>query len=151
MSISRKLSLLEADIQKVQFFLDQFTPCANGKRTIRIEANGEFIIVRNFPLPDKYHPDSIDLVLITTGYPQAPPQGMHVLKNSKNEHLLDQLQNKFGHTYSDAMVSEAEDIDGYSWICVHYQDFKWHFDLDFGDNIYKLLSIFSALLEGEKS
>ena len=152
MITSEKLRLLQADTKKVQFFLDQFSASRNGKRSVQIVEDGELVILKNFPLPNKYLPhDEIDLVLVTSNYPQKPPQGMHVLQSRENGKLLSQLQEKFGHTYDRAAVSEAEEIEGYSWLCVHYKNFKWEFDLDWGDNLYKLLTVFSNLLEGEKS
>ena len=149
MNTTEKLRLLQADMKNVQFFLDQFEPAK--RRSVHILEGGELVIIKNYPLPDKYHPDEIDLVLVTSNYPQSPPQGMHVMQSAENRALLSQLNAKFGHTYNNAAVSEAEDIAGYSWLCLHYSGYKWQFDLDYGDNIYKLLVTFFALLEGKKS
>ncbi len=137
-----RLGLLAHDLGQLQRELHQgFEPLSNGSpRVVSAHPRGEYVKVLNFPLPDGYQPDAIDLLLVTTQYPGIPPYGMHVLQRN-NERLLEQLQNTFEHVFLDGFPS-AEEIPGYTWICYHYQDNQWRFNANNpakGDNITKML------------
>jgi hypothetical protein len=60
----QKLVALQWEVRAIQAFLSEFEPPRNGgRRTVRLSHSGEIILVRNFPLPDGYWPDQIDLLL----------------------------------------------------------------------------------------
>ncbi|MCB1878200.1 MAG: hypothetical protein KDH88_19670 [Chromatiales bacterium] len=141
-----KQALLNADAANLQRMLTvEFDPPTNGeRRQVSVHPGGEYLVVRNFPLPNQYRPDHIDLLLVTTGYPGRPPVGMHVKKNG-NSALIGQLERLFGHTFGSAAISDAEQIDGWAWICYHYQGNTWQYNarnLRSGDNIWKFLDSF---------
>lgn len=138
-----RMALLAWDMAQLQEALDKgFDPMPNGlPRRVAAHPRGEFVKVLNFPLPDGYRPDAIDLLLVTTQYPGRPPFGIHVLRRN-NERLLDQLQKQFGHVFLDG-YGVAEEIPGYTWICYHHKGARWHFNANSpakGDNLTKMLA-----------
>lgn len=145
-----KSTLLGYEINLIQSqILDCFP--SSSKRTAFASKSNDFIVVKNFPLPDGYKPDFIDLVIVTTRYPESPPLGFHIMKNN-NEKLLQQLKAKFGHTFEYAPYDDVEEIPNYYWVCYHYADFKWNFNVNRpneGDNLYKYLSRFFSMLEAD--
>jgi len=136
-------ALLSWDLSQLQNRLvNEFEPMRDGSpRIVSADRNGEYVKVINFPLPDRFTPDTIDLLLVTTGYPGKPPLGIHALRNN-NEQLLAQFNDHFrGHVFTDG-YSGAEEISGYSWICYHHKDQAWRFNAQNpaqGDNLSKML------------
>jgi hypothetical protein len=137
-----RLTLLGNDLRQLQSALTHGfeSMCDGGLRIVSAHPRGEYVKVLNFPLPDGYRPDAIDLLLVTTQYPGNPPFGLHVLQRN-NERLLGQLQETFGHVFPDGF-SAAEEIPGYTWICYHYEKNHWRYNAhnpSKGDNITKML------------
>lgn len=138
----RKIDKLRQEVRLIQDYLDAFESPANGeRRTASISQSGECIVVRNFPLPDRYRPDYIDLLLITDDYPARPPIGLYVL-NKRNEALIRQIESRF-NAFRDHAHHNADPIKGYTWICYTYAGNSWHYceaNLARGDNVRKYLA-----------
>lgn len=144
----RKRSLLQAEAARVQNVLDGFDPPANGERRIaRIGENGEHMIVRNFPLPDGFRPDYIDLLVLLDDFPARPPIGIYVL-HRQNAALIEQLSGRF-NAFRDKAYHDAPSIRNFTWICYSYADNAWRYREDNparGDNTAKFLAGFFAEL-----
>jgi len=106
------------------------------------------VIVTNFPLPDRYRPDYVDLLLIVDQYPASAPVGIYLMQRN-NTTTIKQISAKF-NTFQDAAYHGAQAIPGYSWICWHYgSGSNWRFRADapmHGDNLRKFLATFFAEL-----
>lgn len=80
----RKRNKLLEEASRVHILPDGFGSPENGERRIaRIGDSGEHMIVRNFPLPDGYRPDYIDLLILLDDFPARPPIGIYVLHKHK--------------------------------------------------------------------
>lgn len=145
---TRKHCQLQAEVDRVQSFLDGFESTTTGNcRTVRIGKTGEFLIIRNFPLPDGFSPDYIDILVMTDSFPAIPPIGIYVL-HKENAVLINQLSARF-NAFRDRAFHDATAIPGYTWVCYHYANNSWRYRLDNpsrGDNIAKFLSGFFAEL-----
>lgn len=146
----RTRALLQWEVQNIVRYLENgFHPPNNGQvRQASLGSTGEYITVQNFPLPDGFRPDYIDILLIVDGFPARPPTGLYVL-NRDNEALLRQLKEHFNAFQNDA-AHGAPAINGYTWICYHYQNHAWKYRADkpaHGDNVQKFLNNFLAELE----
>lgn len=145
---ARRLALLQWEVRSIQAFLDEFEGLPSRMRCARLAAAGEAIIIRNFPLPDRYQPDYIDLLIALPDYPARPPIGFYVL-NQANGALIIQLKDRF-NAFRDRAFHEAEALPGYTWICYAYADNLWRYRPDSpsqGDNVRKFLASFLANLE----
>jgi hypothetical protein len=144
----RKLAKLRWEIQNIQDYLDGFESAMNGRsRSALLGDTAEYIIVRNFPLPDRYWPDYVDLLLIMDDYPAKPPIGLYVL-NNRNEALIQQIRDQF-NAFQDRAFHDAPAVQGYTWICYHYNGNSWRYREDNpkrGDNVRKFLASFFAEL-----
>lgn len=144
----RKRNHLLEEAARVQTFLDQFGPPTNGERRIaRIGDNGEHMYVRNFPLPDGFEPDYIDLMVLLDDYPARPPIGLYVL-HKQNAALIRQLSGRF-NAFQDSAYHSAPAIRDFTWICYHYANNSWRFregNPAQGDNTAKFLAGFFAEL-----
>jgi len=144
----RKLALLRWEVDNLQQYLDEFEYPSNGEwRRAQLGSTGEYLTVRNFPLPDSYNPDYIDLLVLIDSFPAVPPIGIYVL-NKHNSSLVSQLKNRF-NAFRDRAFHDAPAISGYTWICTHYAGNSWRYRSDDpgrGDNIRKFLVNFFAEL-----
>lgn len=144
----RKMAQLRWETANLQDFLNGFDPPANGeRRLVQLGQTAEFITVRNFPLPDGYRPDFIDLLVVTEQFPATPPIGLYVLHRN-NEALIGQLQRQF-NAFRDRAFHDAPAIRSYTWICYHYGGNAWRYRADQparGDNIRKFLASWFAEL-----
>jgi hypothetical protein len=145
-----RIQLLREDIAGVQAFLDEFGSCSNREaRSASLNRTGEFVIVRNFPLPDAFRPDHVDVLLVVADYPGQPPTGLHIL-NGANANVVSHLKRIFNVFANDAFHG-APAIQGYSWICYHYAS-GWRYNARRpaeGDNLRKfLLSFYTACERG---
>ena len=153
-SVSRDV-LLQWDMRLIQAFMDGFEPMPDGsKRSVSLEANGKLVVIRNFPLPDGYEPDYVDVMLDVTNYPAKPPIGMHLLERHNKWILLRINQNFGGHIYKDGYYG-ARSFSGFIWICIHYTGHRWSLnanDLCKGDNLSKLMEMFFSQIcvQGEQ-
>ncbi|WP_295457052.1 hypothetical protein [uncultured Thiodictyon sp.] len=142
----RKLAQLRWEVANIQAFLDHFDRPLNGEsRTVQLGQTAEFLTVRNFPLPDGYRPDYIDLLVVTDNFPATPPIGLYVLHRN-NQALIGQLQRRF-NAFADQAFHEAPPIRDYTWICYHYGGNAWRYRADQparGDNIRKFLASWFA-------
>lgn len=143
---SRKLDLLRWEAANLQRYLDGFEPAANCEaRIVGIGNGAEYLFARNFPMPDSYQPDYIDLLVIVDDFPAKPPIGIYVL-NRQNAALIGQLAGRF-NAFPDKAYYSAPAIRNYTWICYHYDDNAWRYRADNparGDNIAKFLAGFYA-------
>lgn len=145
---SHKTAQLHWEVANIQTYLNRFEFSQNREnRVAQLGRTGQFIFVRNFPLPDGYRPDYIDIMLITDEFPSRPPIGLYIL-NRNNKGLIGQLQEKF-NAFQDRAYAEAQAIHGYTWICYHYAANRWRYCAVAprqGDNVLKFLSSFFAKL-----
>lgn len=133
-------------------FLRQFP---GARRSLELDDNT--LLFRGFPLPDDYTPDRVDLLIVTWGYPDVPPAGIHVPSKSPNReqiakhlggHVLDNIPSSYL-----AYVEELAD-HGWQWICYHYKNWSWRLNptnLLSGDSLYKYTeNVFAALSGGHR-
>lgn len=120
----------------------------SGNAVVGIGPSKETFFVKDFPLPDKYQPDRLSLVLEVRSYPQDPPKGIYLLTTETNRALISSLKQKF-NVFQDAAFHGAASVQGYEWICIGYLN-GWKFNARAphkGDNICKMLQHFWRLLE----
>lgn len=145
----RKHNLLQAEATRVQRFLDRFDPPENGeKRIAYIGKSGEYMVVCNFPLPDGFRPDYIDLLVLLDDFPARPPIGIYVLHKGRNAALIEQLSGRF-NAFRNKAYHDAPSIPDYTWICYSYAHNVWRYRADNperGDNTAKFLAGFFAEL-----
>lgn len=146
---SRRSALLAWEANNVQAFLDEFEEPSNGEaRCAEVNGSGEYMTVRNLPLPDRYRPDFIDAMLILDDYPARPPAGIYLL-NNYNEGVISQIRGRF-NAFRDSAAHDAPPIEGYTWVCYHFRNNAWQFrtqDPARGDNVRKFLAAFLAELD----
>jgi hypothetical protein len=145
----RKMAYLNWEINSIQRFLNDFEPARNGLgREAILGHTGEFVIVKNYPLPDRYRPDYVDLLLIVDNYPNNAPVGIYLM-HKNNAATIRQISDKF-NTFQNNAYHGAQAIQGYTWICWHYgSGCNWKFRADapqHGDNLRKFLATFYAEL-----
>lgn len=142
--LGKELELIE------RRFLRQFP----DRRFMEVDDN--ILVFRGFPLPDDYTPDRVDLLIVTLGYPDVPPAGVHIPSNTPNRgQIADRLG---GHVYNSVPSSlreHVEELDGrWTWICYHYSDWVWRLNpnnLLSGDCLYKYIeNVFAALSGGHR-
>jgi hypothetical protein len=140
----RTLVALNWEVTNVQAFLDRFEPPATGERRIAVLGDtGEYVVIKRFPLPDRFRPDCIDLLLLVPDYPAVPPIGLYCL-NRSNGRVIEQIETVF-NAFRDRAFHDAPSIAGYTWICHHYANNRWRHvphAPNRGDNIAKFLSDF---------
>ena len=145
----RTLGALRWEVANLQRFLDRFEPLLSGqRRKAALGETGEFIVVQNFPLPDGFQPDYIQLLVLVPDYPARPPCGLYCL-NAGNERIITQIQRVF-HVYRDKAFYTAPSVPGYTWICHHYAGNQWRHvphAPNRGDNVAKYLADFHFKLE----
>lgn len=104
-----KKDLLIKDLGYVREFLNDFAQ--EPERGIVLDNNLNWVILKNFPLPDAFHngyrkvkfkPDYEDILLVTTQYPDCGPWGIHIKKGSKNANSIAEALGG-GHVYSGVM------------------------------------------------
>jgi hypothetical protein len=141
-----KKKLLEAEVDSINAWLS----CVEGSRRpfARIGSSGETLVVENFPLPDQYQPDRMNMAMIVNLFPTDPPKGLYILTEKGNQKLVSTLQEKF-NVFQDHAFHGAPNIEGYEWICVGYLE-GWRYNTrkpERGDNIKKMLEEFWRILE----
>ena len=138
--------LLAWEHNNLQLWLDGFD-CAARPR-VAISAGGETMTVRDFPLPDGYAPDRIDIAMIVNSFPADPPKGLYILRRADNSRVIEQLQSHF-NVFRDKGFHGAPSMTGFEWLCIGYLD-GWTYRTDLpnkGDNIQKMLLEFWRHLE----
>ena len=134
--------------------------------TYEFETVGEYWLKVDFPLPKQvtlddgsvytYPHDRESILFVLNSYPDTPPIGFHIPKESRNIEAMEKIFKT--HLYESAIlennhVSESLKKDWY-WICFHYQDNSWNFnrnDIREGDSLsYYMQYIYYKLagLEG---
>jgi hypothetical protein len=146
----RKMALLRWEAASLQQSLvTRFDPPANGeRRAVHLAPSGEYVTVQNFPLPDRFAPDFVDLLLLTDSFPAIPPVGIYVLNEGASAHVVRQLVGRF-NAFRDTAYHGAPALPGYTWICYAYANNVWRYRADaptHGDNIRKFLASFFAEL-----
>lgn len=137
---ARQIELLKKDAMGIQAFLGEFDVPRNGEpRYAIVNDTAEFVAIRNFPLPDGFSPDYVDILINVLDYPATPPVGLYILERS-NAGLISQIRNIF-NVMNHAAYS-APSIPGYSWICWHFEGHRWRYNtanVTAGDNLRKFL------------
>lgn len=143
----QRLALLKWEVRAIEAYLGEFDPpTSGGRRRARLTRSGEIILVANFPLPDGYEPDQIDLLVGVSRYPAWPPIGLYVM-NQGNAALIAQLRDLFS-AYQDSAGHSADPVPGYTWLCYSYAQNTWRYCTPYptrGDNVRKFLATFYAL------
>lgn len=146
----RRTRLLQWETGNLQRYVDAFEPPGNGgSRTVTLGHTQEFIIVHNLPLPDRCDPDFVDALIVVADYPATPPIGFYVLNTEENQAVVKSLAKTF-NVFADNAYHEAPSLKGYTWICYHYSDNRWHFNANEphkGDNVAKFMGSFFAECE----
>ncbi len=147
---TRHEDLLSWDLASIRAYLDGFDRPANGEaREVETNATGELVIIRNMPLPDGLHPDYIDLLMMAPDYPIRPPIGIYLLERD-NGALIQQLRRIFN--VMNTAFHDAQTVEGYVWICVHYQNNAWRYNPNHpatGDNLTKfIIHFFNSCHDG---
>lgn len=144
--MNRKELLHYFEIPETQKWLSCFD--GSAKSVVGIGPSSETFWVKDYPLPDKYCPDRLSIVLEIRSYPQDPPKGIYLLTTETNRALIAMLQQKF-NVFQDKAFHGAPNIEGYEWICIGYLN-GWKFNARAphkGDNICKMLQHFWQVLE----
>jgi hypothetical protein len=142
-----RLALLHTELQLVREWLSSFEPTPAGPREANISSTGEFLSVRNFPLPDAYNPDYIDLVLYVENYPSVPPIGIYLLNDEIFRDCLTQISHRIHSFDRNAFHGAEPPLPGYRWLCLVTEN--WSVNLREprkGQNLMKYLGYFYGLL-----
>ena len=129
-----------------------------------LELYEDSLIIRSFPLPDDYSIDHLDLLLVTAGYPEIPPVGVHIPSNTPNreqirEHLGGHLQANSTYVLNHTPERHRQYVeglarDGWDWVCYHFHDWSWQLkphNLLAGDCLYKYVeNVYVALSGGHR-
>lgn len=135
---------LRWEVTNINRWLDSFEFQPGRSRRAVVDPSGDFIIVRDLPLPDRYAPDAVDVMLITDQYPSQPPIGLYALNRAAT--VIGQLKAVF-NAFPNGAYHGAPALPGYTWICFHYAEQTWKYDVSNpakGDNIAKFLGAFYA-------
>lgn len=156
--------LLNKKFDLISGFLGKFDGIP---RSVQLDHN--YILINGFPLNDDYLPDDhVNILIVTVGYPDIPPAGIHFpsIARSRDKiaqhlggHVLSRLGNflpaHIPESYRNKITkfSNALADNGWVWICFHYQDWRWKFNpvnIMSGDCLYKYCceNLFAALSGG---
>src|SRR5690606_11744267 len=80
--IVNKYEYLQHDRAMTQKWLSCFDVSTNP--ILGIGPSSETFWIKDFPLPDKYQPDRLSLVMEVSNYPQVPPKGIYLLSTETN-------------------------------------------------------------------
>lgn len=134
------------ELPEIQRWLSCFD--GSARAVAGVGPSTETFFVTDFPLPDKYQPDRLSLVMEIRDYPQSPPKGIFLLSTATNRALISMLKQKF-NVFQDAAFHGAPSVKNYEWICIGYLN-GWKFNARAphkGDNIGKMLQHFWRILE----
>ena len=132
----------------LQFFKEH--GIEDPEATYDFDKTGEYWLTVDFPLPEyarmpdgtqyRFPSRSEPFLFILNSYPDTPPIGFHVSKDSPNIQALETIFAT--HIYHRALLENEHVGDslenGWHWICFHYQDQSWQFnrnDIEEGDNL----------------
>ncbi len=150
---------LQAELPRIFEFLEMY---GGGNPSVRydMQDSRERWLQIEMPLPPFYvdeggkkHRFSYDkevMVFVLNDYPDMPPIGFYISKRSANLDLFKKIFKS--HIYDKALlerphVSDALQRD-WEWICFHYQNQNWTFDLEEGDNLANFIYYIYAKLCG---
>ena len=107
------------------------------KPEIVIDDNYKWIGIKNFPLPDEYSPDYMDIAIVIVDYPVHGPTGFYINSTSEN---ISKVMLSMQHTSAPPFLSSPQiELPGWSWVGFqHYERQQWYFnhsDLMQGDNL----------------
>lgn len=154
-----KAQLLEQEVRLIrERFLAEFPP--PPARGVSLDPSGDVLLIENFPLPDHYRPDFSKLAIVTVGYPDVPPAGVHVpgddarrlskIRSALGGHVF--RASELPSSYRDK-VEELDDF-GMEWVCYHYDGWAWDLDprdLLQGDCLYKYVeNVYAAISGGDR-
>ena len=141
-----RAELLAWEVGNIVQWLSHFE-CAPAPR-VGVLRQGHTLYVDDFPLPDGYAPERVDLAMKVSDYPVEPPKGLYLLAEATNGALLSRLRQRF-NVFADTAFHGAPAVEGSQWICVGYLE-GWRFNPGAphrGDNIQKMLAEFWRVLE----
>ena len=141
--------------EEMDLIAKRFLATFPGKRRQIIrDDNDTYLLIANFPLPDNYDPDYVDLLIVTVGYPDVPPAGVHVPVELEN--LREMGRRLGGHIMPDENLPKSYkqhvhelERHGWRWICYHYNDWQWQLNpnnLLSGDCLFKYVESLYAVL-----
>jgi len=138
--------LLRWERASLQQWLDTFD--CSRRPHVSVEPSGQTLSIRDFPLPDSYAPDRVDLAIVVNTFPADPPKGLYVLRRPDNARVVDRLRLKF-NVFEGRGFHGAPSIANFEWICIGFLN-GWRYDTrrpHKGDNITKMLGEFWRELE----
>lgn len=139
--------LLARETALVNWWLSGFEPCPMGSREAFLNDTGDFIGIRNFPLPDAYQPDQIHLCIYVSQYPTVPPIGLYLATGGANRRLIEQIKSKVNVFSNNAFHGAEKPLPGFEWVCLVAEGWRVnHANMRKGQNIQKYLGHFYALL-----
>ena len=145
-----KDQLLQGQIQAIAAWVSCFDGLVATPR-IGLGPNKQTLYIKNFPLPDGYNPNCLDIVLDVSNFPVDPPKGIYLLTNATSRPLVDHLKRSF-NIFQNSAAHSARPVQGYEWICVGYIN-GWRFNPNNppkGDNILKMLQSWWRILDEGK-
>ncbi len=135
---------LREEITIVQAFLDCFEPpSGGGQRRAQVDHTCMNLTVKNFPLPDQFSPDHVDLLVPIPDFPAGAPSGMYLV-NGNSDVAIDQIRRMCNGSH------HVPKVPGYTWICHAYVRNQWRRNSKApceGDNLGKYLAAFFFKLE----
>jgi len=139
--------LLEREVNLIDHWLGGFEPCPTGDRYSFIGDNGDFVAVANFPLPDAYRPDYINLALYVDQYPTVAPIGIYLARKPECAWHISQIRSKLNVFSDDAYHGAEKPLAGFEWVCLVPDGWRINdVDIRKGQNLQKYLAYFYGLL-----
>ena len=138
-------ALLDSEAESVRRWLHLFDMATPPRVHVH---GGQTMTVENFPLPDGFRPDYVDLALLMHGFPADPPKGLYLLRTPSNAKVVDRLAKHF-NVFAGKGFHGAPSIAGFEWVCVGYLS-GWRYNTrqpDKGDNVWKMLAEFWRLAQ----
>lgn len=113
-----------------------------------------FMEIYNFVLPDNFEPhDQENIIISLANYPDSPPNGIYIHKNSKNIRKVEEALG--GHVMSTTYYAKDNfssiEEQGWRWVCFHMENSSWKYNFDNplkGDCLYGYIQLLFAALNG---
>jgi len=139
--------LKQRELARVNWWLSGFEPCALGPRQALLSNSAEFLAIRNFPLPDRFRPDHINLCIAIDRYPSTPPLGIYLAHTQATGQIVSQIKSRLNVFRDAAFHGAYQPRAGFQWVCLIAEDWQvnWN-DIRRGPNLQKYLAHFYALL-----
>ncbi len=146
-AVWRDTGLKARETALVNHWLSGFEPCAAGPRNAFLSSSHEFLAVRNFPLPDNYRPDHINLCIAIDRYPTVPPLGIYLADTRLTPKIVERMRAQINVFKGSAFHDAEPPRPGFQWVCLIASDWRVNWaDIRKGSNLQKYLAHFYAVL-----